>query len=53
MNKFGIQREFCTPQGCEVLEVRTVAKRGNVLTPVTNIIMWVPEKELDKPNKTL
>ena len=53
MNKFGLQRAYCTREGCEVVEVRSVSTRDNVLTPVTNIVMWVPEKELDKPNKPL
>ena len=48
MNKFGLQREYRTREGCEVLEIRTLAKRSNVLTPVVNIIMWVPEKKVDK-----
>lgn len=48
MNRFGLQRAYSTPQGCEVLEVKSIAKRDNVLTPVVNIIMWVPEKKVDK-----
>lgn len=48
MNRYGLQREYATPQGCEVLEVRTIAKRDNVLTPTTHIILWVPEKKVDK-----
>lgn len=52
-NRFGLQREFVTSQGCEVLEIRTVSTRANVLTPVTHITLWVPEKKLDKANKHL
>lgn len=48
MNKFGLQRSYVTHEGCEVMEVRTIFTDSNVLTPVTNIIMWVPEKKVDK-----
>jgi len=48
MNKFGLQRSYKTREGCEVLEVRSIYKESNVLTPVVNIIMWVPEKKVDK-----
>ena len=53
MNKFGLQRAFKTAQGCEVIEIRSIATRANVITPVVNIIMWVPEKKVDKANQTL
>jgi len=53
MSRFGIVDEYVTPLGCEVLRTRTVAKRQNVLTPVDHIILWVPEKKLDKPKKPL
>ena len=51
MNSFGLQREYRTREGCEVIEVRSIYKESNVLTPVVNIILWVPEEgeeELDK-----
>jgi hypothetical protein len=51
MNSYGLQRSYKTAEGCEVLQIRTISTRANVLTPVEHIILWVPEKdekELDK-----
>ena len=50
MNKFGLQRAFRTAEGCEVLEVKSIATKHNILTPTINIIMWVPEKKKELTN---
>jgi hypothetical protein len=51
MNKFGLQRAYVTGLGCEVLEVKSIFKDSNVLTPVVNIILWVPEKDEKEVDK--
>jgi hypothetical protein len=50
-NKYGLRRAYRTPQGCEVLEIRTIYTQwgGNQFIPVTHICMSCPEIGVDKP----
>ena len=50
MNKYGLQRRYRTPQGCDVLEIKTLARQGNMfgIMPITHIYLSTASKSVDK-----